>query len=525
MKFLAVFSLSIFFAYTTYAQSEPLHLKTLGTRSWVRLSWNAISDATEYQIYWSAKSTQPGKANAIVKSPGTSYYIQGVKPETLYDVWLKPVGKSGSARTIHTKVFTSKKWEIDQQEALHLSIPSSAAVPEGMKLFWQDEFNDELLNRNKWSTQYYSNLDFVEKYNWAEFKAGMLPEPGLILTGSTLHLVTNDSVPVKPFMTSGRKISSIQTYDWNSNENLLDNKRGGYFEVRVKRKSSGKAELVNTAYWFDSPGPEPAYYIEDGDHALGLTGKRPHGQVFEIDVFENLNSEIVLHGNVDSTGKFLHNIGQYDVKGVDFVDHWVTHGLLWTAAGLKFYVNGELKKEWSDPAAIKSPDHFMNLLLGTYGKNGAVDMEVDYARGYQWPVEKGNELANPSFEFKQLFPWTGTAQLTTLTKRTGKNGVVIAPGQSLVQYLYLDPDKAYQLTYWSKGRGSITVNADNLVPVSGQVEKGYQSIDKAGQDFTSHQMNFSTAHTKPGHMKTIRIGFLNQSTADVIIDDINLQQK
>ncbi len=347
----------------------------------------------------------------------------------------------------------------------------------------------------------------------------------MVFTGNTLHLVTNDSIPAKLYWASGRKVSSIQTYDWNSNENLLDNKRGGYFEVRVKRKASKKAELVNTAYWFDSPGPVPKYYIENGHHALGVTGLRPHGQVFEIDVFENLNSEVVLHGNVDSTGKFLHNIGQYDVKGIDYFDQWVTHGLLWTAAGLKFYVNGELKKEWSDPADIKSPDHFMNLLLGAYGKNGEVDMEVDYVRGYQWPVEKGNELTNPSFEFEQLFPWTGTAQLTSSVKRTGKKSLLLAPGQSIVQYLYLDPNTAYKLDYWSKGKGSITVNADNLVPVSGQVENGFQALNKAGQEFIIHAMDFSTTSCNSGNMKTVSIRFTNQSTAEVIIDDINLHKK
>ncbi|MGY0040986.1 glycoside hydrolase family 16 protein [Pedobacter sp. NJ-S-72] len=422
-------------------------------------------------------------------------------------------------------MFTSKKWKLDQDEVNHLSIPSSVAVPEGMKLFWHDEFNDAVLNKNKWFTQYYSNLDYVEKYNWTAFKADTLPEPGLIFNGNTLHLVTNDSIPVKPYWTSGRKISSIQTYDWNSNENLLDNKRGGYFEVRVKRKASKNAELVNTAYWFDSPGPKPKYYIEDGYLAKDVTGIRPHGQVFEIDVFENLNSEVVLHGNVDSTGKFLHNIGQHDVKDVVFFDQWVTHGLLWTPAGLKFYVNGELKKEWSDPADIKSPDHFMNLLLGTYGKNGEVDMEVDYVRGYQWPVEKGNELANSSFEFKQLFPWTGTAQLTSSARRTGNQGLSITPGQVIVQYLYLEPQTPYKLMYWSKGKGSLQMNIDNLVPVSGKVEKGVQEINKAGQSFTGHTIDFLTTTGKPGQMKTVRVRFINNSSEEVIIDDIKLHKK
>ncbi|WP_152620322.1 glycoside hydrolase family 16 protein [Pedobacter lusitanus] len=452
-----------------------------------------------------------------------------ISPETNYYIWLTAVNQSAAASfgTLKSfaKVFTSKKWKIDREEVNQLSIPSSAAVPEGMKLFWHDEFNDAMLNRNKWFTQYYSNLDYVEKYNWAAFKADTLPEPGFKFTGNSLHLITNDSIPVKPYWTSGRKISSIQTYDWNSNENLLDNKRGGYFEVRVKRKAAKNAELVNTAYWFDSPGPGPRYYIEDGYKAKEVKGIRPHGQVFEIDVFENLNSEVVLHGNVDSTGKFLHNIGQFDVKDVEIIDKWVTHGLLWTPAGLKFYVNGELKKEWSDPADIKSPDHFMNLLLGSYGKNGEVDMEVDYVRGYQWPVEKGNELANSSFEFRQLFPWTGTAQLTSSIKRTGHQSLILAPGQTIAQYLYLEPETTYKLDYWSKGSGSLTARLDNLIPVSGKPEKGRQEIARARQEFSGHSMDFSTTGSNPGQMKTVRVSFSNNSSAVIIIDDIKLQKK
>lgn len=50
----------------------------------------------------------------------------------------------------------------------------------------------------------------------------------------------------------------------------------------------------------------------------------------------------------------------------------------------------------------------MNVFLGSYGAKGQVNMDVDYIRAYNWPLEKGNELPNPGFEDSgSLIPWEG----------------------------------------------------------------------------------------------------------------------
>lgn len=150
------------------------------------------------------------------------------------------------------------------------------------------------------------------KTNWEEFQTGTLPEPAIRFTGNSLILYTDNQNPAKAYWQSGgRKISSIQTYDWRSNKNLLGDKVGGYIEARIRRDATEDAQMVNTAFWFDSPGPDLKYYLQEGDIVNGVEGIRPAGQIYEIDMCEYLNTEIVLHGNVDSKvyGRdVLHNI-------------------------------------------------------------------------------------------------------------------------------------------------------------------------------------------------------------------------
>ncbi|HMR85103.1 MAG TPA: glycoside hydrolase family 16 protein, partial [Niabella sp.] len=366
----------------------------MGTRSWIRVTWNNILDAGEYRLYWSNNNKKPENPNTIVKAGTNRFYIQNVQPETKYNVWMEPVANGKIKHTFTGTVTTQKTWVPDPLELKELKTnPASAAVPQGMEVYWQDEFNDELLNRNKWFTNYYSNIDYLYKVNFDKMKEGKLPGAAYILNGKTINLFTNDSLPREVYdIKNDKKISSIQTYDWGTNENLLDNSRGGYFEVKVKRSSTGKPRGLNTAFWFDSPGPDLKYYLQQGTTLDGVQGIRPKGQVFEIDVFEYLNAQFVLHGHVDSNGKFLRNLNTHIAEGYQHEDNWVVHGMLWTPTSIKHYINGNLIKEYTDKNQIYSPNHFMNVLLGSYGGGGTVNMEVDYIRYYNWPLKNGNEL-------------------------------------------------------------------------------------------------------------------------------------
>ncbi|WP_206197668.1 family 16 glycosylhydrolase [Terrimonas sp.] len=93
--------------------------------------------------------------------------------------------------------------------------------------------------------------------------------------------------------------------------------------------------------------------------------------------------------------------------------------MLWTPTSIKHYINGTLIKAYTDKHQVYSPNHCMNVLLGSYGGGGTVNMEVDYIRYYQWPLKNGNELPNPGFEDGgTVSPWEGDGMLTA---NVGKN--------------------------------------------------------------------------------------------------------
>ncbi|RBL91234.1 fibronectin type III domain-containing protein [Chitinophaga flava] len=505
----------------------PTALQTKGTRSWIKLSWKDNADnETGYHVYWSASKQKPGTPSATLPANTSHFYIQQVKEKTQYYVWVEAFNNREKSKALQGSVITTTQWSLDTATARHPDIPGSSAVPEGMTIFWQDEFNDELLDRNKWHTTYYSNIDFLRKDNLQEMRAGQLPEAAYQLTGHSINIFTNDSLPAKVFYPSnGRKISSIQTYDWRTNENLLDNSRGGYFEVRVKRSASGQPKGLNTAYWFDSPGPDLKYYLQEGTTLEGTTGVRPKGQVFEIDVFENLDAQFVLHGHVDKKGEFVHNLATHIAEGFEHKDNWVVHGILWTPNSIKHYINGKLIKAYTDKHQIYSPNHFMNVFLGSYGAGGSVNMEVDYIRGYQWPLEGNNELPNPGFEANtSLLPWEGTGTLATDKKRNGLHGLSLQPGQEMEQYVYLNNNTDYQLSYWQNGNSPLYAAVENVKLVTGELQQAATQTHAGKADFSQQQLRFKTGKEYGNNMKTVRIYFKNTGKEAIVLDDVTISK-
>lgn len=531
-----LFLLTVFmcFSFCGYAQTcdEISGLKLLGTRSWIRVEWNvnAHNPPDSSLVYWSIKSVKPETPSATITNGKTRYYIHPVKPQTQYYVWVESFGKNGNDKILPGKVTTVETWTLDPNDADHLDISSSAAVPEGMKLFWHDEFNDELLNRNKWFTTYYSTINFLHKENFRAVIKDSLPQAAYRLNGCYIDLFVNDSLPVRGF-SGKRKISSIQTYNWNTNENLLDNSRGGYFEVRVRRGSDDKADGVNTAFWFDSPGPDLKYYLPEGATVNGTKGIRPKGQLFEIDMFEYLTAQFVMHGKVDSNGHFIHNLAtdiakDYEPEKYIPGGEWVTFGLLWTPVSMKHYINGKLIKSYDDKHHIYSPNHFMNVLLGSYGEGGRVNMQVDYIRYYRWPISDSNELSNPGFEANStLLPWSGTGSLSTSSARKGKYGLLLEPNQRIEQYVYLNNNTNYQLKYWFKGKGKIRVEVNNVRPVTGKFESTIDLIDTCQSAFSQGKLHFKTGKLYGNNMKTVRISFINAGNTNISLDDISVSMK
>ncbi len=402
-------------------------------------------------------------------------------------------------------------------------IPTSQALPKGMKLVWNDEFNDKQLDTTKWFTNYYSILDYVYKTNFEDFRANNLPQPEIEFTGKSIILKVDENKPERTFWENGRKVSSIQTYDWNSDKSKMENSIGGYFETRIKRNASDSAKNVNIAFWFDSPGPDPRYFVEKENNALGVEGLRPRGQVFEIDLCEYITTEIVLHGNVSSEGKFERNIGHHIVEG-DFKDKWVTHGMLWSPAGLKFYIDGQLVKEWWDRNDIKSPNHMMNMFFGAYGNDGTVSMEVDYVRYYQWELDDNNYLPNGNFEYStNLFPWEGTATVNQNSAYKGNYGITLAPNDSIIQYVYLDHSKPYSLSYY--GKGNITAQIENITQVTGDSENIIRNTANLDSEYRQYQTDFETNPEYGNHKRTIKVSFKNTGNEPSMLDDIKIEEK
>lgn len=496
----------------------PLDLQA--TRSWIRIAPTSSSD-NSHKLYWSTENKKPATSNAVANVNET-FYIENISPETTYYIWTETAGilQKGSVKT-------SKKWTLDITEYQELSRnPSSNAVPKGMQLFWQDEFNDKLLNRNKWTTNYFSSFNYMSENSRKEMLEDRLPQPAYTLNGKYISLYVNDSLPSRLYDPKGnQKISSIQTYDWKSNENLLDNSRGGYIEAKARRSSSGNPAGMNTAFWLDSPGPDLRYYLEQGTTLNGTEGIRPKGQVFEIDIFEYLTAQFVLHGHVDQQGNFQRNLATHIAEGIDHVNQWVTHGILWTPTSIKHYINGKLIKAYTDKHQIYSPNHFMGIFLGSYGSKGKVNMDVDYIRAYNWPLTNGNELPNPGFEDSgALIPWEGSGMLAPQKGIKNSTALALSPGQNIEQYVYLEHSTAYQLILWEQNKGNISVSVENVMPVTGQLSEIQQSVFSGKNRYSKHHLNFSTGKEFEHNMKTIRISIKNTGDTSVLLDDITVKK-
>lgn len=493
-----------------------------GTRSWIRLDWKTDSSFDRQMLYWATKDQKPDHPQRTFKGSQNQYYVKEVTPETEYYFWLEQYQRDSLKSVKKVAVKTKTRWALQERELNELvTNPSSSAVPHGMVLTWQDEFNDSLLNRNKWSTNYYSSIDALSEDYEAAMKADNLPQPAYILNGRTINLYVSDSLPKRAYFKNGKKISSIQTYDWREDENLLDNSGGGYFEVRVKRSNTGEPEGLNTAFWFDAPGPDIRNYLQRGSTRNGVRGIRPKGQLFEIDVFEYITAQFVVHGDVDQKGNFVHNLETHIAEGYEHFNRWVTHGVYWSPAEIKHYINGNLIKRYDNKEEMHSPNHFMNVLLGSYGKGGTVNMEVDYIRFYQWPLEAGNELPNPGFEMgASMAPWEGTGEIVETSGINHSRAVSLAPSQWIEQTLYLDNDVDYNLYFKTRGEGALYVQLDNLELVTGKPSLISKQQTPSSLTYELYKIPFRTGQEYKNYKKKVRIQFKNRGEKPLFLDQV-----
>lgn len=530
MKYSLIFPM-LLLALRALAQTPEVvsSIKALGTRSWIRVDCGPQLDTGGgYKLYWSTSGKKEGAASVVLDEQQTRYYIQNVLPDTKYTIWVEAYNESGTGEPAKIAVKTEKTWKLLPEELIELQVtPSSVAVPPGMELVWHDEFNELLLNRNKWSTNYYSSIDHLRGEFEEDMRNENLAQPAYMLNGNTINLYVSDTLPTQVYdQKNQKKISSIQTYDWRTNECLLDNSRGGYFEVKVKRSNTGQPRGLNTAFWFDAPGPDLRNYLERGATFKGVQGIRPKGQVFEIDVFEYITAQFVLHGHVDRNGKFQRNIATHIAEGYEHFDKWVTHGILWSPTEIRHYINGNLIKAYTDKHNMHSPNHFMNVFLGSYGGGGTVNMEVDYIRLYQWPLRDGNELPNPGFDDGgALAPWEGTGSIAIAMGQGNTNAAVLLSGQYIEQYLYLDNDEEYYLEYLVKGGGLVEVSVDDVELVKGKLTSIRKEHSYAKEKFSKNKINFRSGKEYQDYKKKIRISFRNDGRETIWLDDVRVLKR
>lgn len=122
--------------------------------------------------------------------------------------------------------------------------PTSDALPKGMKMVWNDEFNGTELDTSKWWDRYFSSLDWFNKDALEAFENGQLPPADYEFTGNSIILRATDNY----YPGANRQISSIQTYNWENNTNMMDNAIGGFFETRIRRDIGENGDRVNPCF-------------------------------------------------------------------------------------------------------------------------------------------------------------------------------------------------------------------------------------------------------------------------------------
>lgn len=120
-------------AFSVKAQTaiNPSDIQLLGTRSWIRINWDATKDVEQYQIYYATENKKPAQSAITLNTGAKQFYIQNVQPNTKYHVWVDGVSKGKIKEVFNGTAITQKKWVIDPKELKELeSNPSSAALRE-----------------------------------------------------------------------------------------------------------------------------------------------------------------------------------------------------------------------------------------------------------------------------------------------------------------------------------------------------------------------------------------------------------
>ena len=512
--------------------SAPSGINTFGTRSWIKVSWtDNANNETGYNVYWS-NSTKPSSPNAIIPS-GSEYYIDDLTENTSYNVWVEAFNDGGASSSITASQLTEKDWSGYFDPAANLSPASTANVPEGMELVFHDEFDHPLLDRNKWTTDYYS---LAEAHQLAPINP-VTSQPVVGINDGVLTLTCNDAQePHWAWTWEGiyyeHKVATIQTFDWYSKEEFYTADKGGYFEVRVKHTDgNGGADAGNhTAFWLDAI--DLKYQLATGESTHGVDGITHIDQAHEIDIFEQYgnygnSSDFVMHGNGLNSSAIYYN----PVSGNFHDGNFHTHGLLWEANMLKYYVDGVLMFTMSD--ITKIPDYPLQTILNLYlyqqrgwvwGEGNYNSFEIDYFRAYEYTTPDGNQIHNGEFEFTSEAPWgllQGSA-ISSFDPRNGSKHLLCNDDQGAEQHFYLDANTDYVLEMWVKG-GAVSFGMEDITPGTGWLTSLGTVNTTANSEYTKYTLSFTTADMAEGLTSMNRLWVWNSfGNPDVYIDNVKI---
>ncbi len=264
----------------------------------------------------------------------------------------------------------------EQQAQPSDGTPPNPVEKEGYNLIFQDEFDGETLDIDKWLPQYFphSTTDAAACQTTYRMEDGKL----------VLYL--DENTPCF-FDGTEMKVSSIQTYEKNHLHPNTPNVTNvmpydsftcqyGYFEIRLKMPNCGGGGHV--AWWLVG--------AQDDARADGTMSS----QNGEIDIVEtsfeypNVFSPKVHAFDDPDLAEYKDSVG---LEG-NFTDEYHIYAMNWTPEGITFYFDGkEICK------TNQSPQYRMGMLLGIYtdsiGFTGAhndvwpKEFYIDYIRVYQ----------------------------------------------------------------------------------------------------------------------------------------------
>ncbi len=264
----------------------------------------------------------------------------------------------------------SNQYQYPVAIAVGIKLEQSQILPTGYKLVWQDEFDCDKLDTNKWSVRVGPRRENHIVAEAVSVKEGVL----------TITTFTENGKHNTGYLWTKSKYEACY----------------GYYEARI-RFNSTSGEWG--AFWLNSP-------------TMGKMIGDPAKAGVEIDIVEHrvrdgkgvdIANSYPMTVHWDGYAKGVHKQISSMSHTAPLQGEWHTYGLLWTPDRYRFYLDGV--EQWTTTKAVSQRSEYILLCCeivtheieniawagkipeGGYGSRDAskTKMEVDYVRVYQQP--------------------------------------------------------------------------------------------------------------------------------------------